>query len=183
MNLQERFQRIKELFFPDWDQENLWLVDTSSERSERDGDGCCDHERRVIEIVCQSTDPNEQDLLLIHEICHVFFPGHEKDWQDRMGKAARRADEIGQHQLAHLLRKEIDDYRRSPSCSKQEAHFYDNIRSAVEGIPDLTLPRPIALMADELRLDESEVCKIYPQTELVFREAKLDAGPDSTEIK
>src|SRR5207244_858046 len=103
VNVRRHFQEIKTLFFSRWDRQNLWRIST---RSRRKVHGHCDPERRVIEIVIHQSDPAERDKLLIHEICHaVADMSHGKKWQDRMEKAARRADELGRDRLAKLLRE------------------------------------------------------------------------------
>lgn len=66
--IRQHFLGINRLFFPRWDRQNIWRIST---RSRRKVHGRCDPERRVIEIVVQHSDPDEQDKLLIHEICHV----------------------------------------------------------------------------------------------------------------
>lgn len=92
MTIHQRFQQLKEQFFPRWDRQNQWRIST---RSKRRVHGHCDVDRRVIEIVIHHSDPDERDRLLIHEICHAVARGsHGKEWQGRMEKAAKQADEL-----------------------------------------------------------------------------------------
>jgi hypothetical protein len=184
MNAQQHFRQIKQLFFPRWDRKKLWRIRTSSRRT---ADGCCDSKRRVIKITRRSANPDERDLVLIHEICHALFSGHERAWQGRMKKAARRADELGRHQLAQLLRKEIVGCQQSPSRSVQKEQFYEDIQDAVIENPNLTLAAIKMFMADRYALLVSEVYTAFPRTKAVYREAKRTAalvwGPDSIEIE
>ncbi len=116
MTMRHHFLEIKRLFFPRWDRDNHWRV---SKRSKRRLHGHCDTERRVIEIVIQYSDPDKRDKLLIHEICHaVADMGHGRKWQARMEKAAQRADQLGRHRLAELLREEIVGVRRRAMWSR-----------------------------------------------------------------
>jgi hypothetical protein len=183
MNTKERFWQIKEMFFPRWDRRNRWKIRTWSRRNL---EGFCDRKKRVIEIVGERSNQDEQDLLLIHEICHAIHSGHGRAWVGRMKKAAGRATELGRDRLAELLEKEIDGYRQSPSSSAERAEFYEAIVNIVHGIPDVTLRRAITIIAREKGLLESEVCKQFPRTESVFREAQEDArcvwGPDQVEM-
>jgi len=170
MTLRHHFLEIKQQFFPRWDRVNLWRVST---RSRRKVHGRCDPERRVIEIVVQYTDPDERDRLLIHEICHaVASGGHGKVWQSRMEKAAKRADELGRHQLAKLLRQEIVNYQEATEGLE---HAYQNIEDWLALEPDLTLAQVKRSLADLHGLLVSEVCTKLKRTEKVFRAAKREA--------
>lgn len=66
--LRRHFEEIKRLFFPRWDRKNRWRV---SSRSRRRVHGHCDPERRLIEIAVQYANADEDDALLIHEMCHA----------------------------------------------------------------------------------------------------------------
>lgn len=174
MNIQQRFRRIKKLFFPRFDRDNRWRAKSSSKRNVH---GYCDSEHRVIEIAHNfSDDPDELDLLLIHEICHAFASSHGKMWQDRMQKAAQRADEIERHELAKLLRDEILAYQRSPSLSVWRKQFYGQIDDVVLECPTITLPQLISCLANDFGMLESEVCKLYPRTEAAFQKARRYAA-------
>jgi hypothetical protein len=164
------FFEIKRLFFRRWDRHGLWRVST---RSRRTVHGRCDREGRVIEIVVQHADPDERDKLLIHEICHaVADMGLGKKWRARMEKAARRADKLGRHRLAHLLREEITAYQRATEGLEQ---VYQTIQDWLMYEPDLTLRQVKWALAKQYGLLYSEVGKTFRRTEKVFREAKREA--------
>ncbi len=170
LNLRHHFPEIKTLFFPRWDRHNLWRIST---RSRRKVHGHCDPERRVIAIVIQHEDPDEQDKLLIHEICHAVVDGsHGKKWQDRMERAAKKADELGRDVLAKMLRQEIAEYQEA-TTSLEVA--YNQIRDALSDYPDLTFPQIKRWLADQYGLLVSEVCTSFRRAKAVFQEAKRDA--------
>lgn len=172
MNIRQQFLEIKRLFFPRWDRHDLWRVST---RSRRRVHGHCDPERRVIEIVAQDSDQDEQDKLIIHEICHAVAladMGHGKKWQDRMEKAAKKADSLGRNRLAQILREEIAAYQQSPMSLEG---VYNQIRDAIIDCPEATFPQIRRWLANEYGLLVSEVCKKFRRAEKVFEEAKRDA--------
>ncbi len=171
MTLHQHFQQIKQQFFPRWDRRNEWRIST---RSRRKVHGHCDPERQIIEIVAKHYDPDERDRLLIHEICHaVASGGHGKAWQSRMEIAAKRADELGRHRLAELLREEIVDYRERSDDCRQMA--YQEIQDAVNGNPEITLAQMKRWIADQYGLLVSEVSTQLKRLKAVFEEAKRDA--------
>lgn len=168
--MKKHFLKFKTAFFSRWDRQNLWRIST---RSRRKVHGSCDPDRRVIEIVIQHTDPDERDKLLIHEICHAVVDGsHGKKWQDRMVKAAKRADELGRDRLAKLLREEVKGYQEA-STSLEVA--YNQIRDALDDYPDLTFTQIKRWLADQYGLLVCEVCTSFRRARRVFDEAKRDA--------
>jgi hypothetical protein len=168
--IRQHFLVIKRQFFPRWDRDNRWRVST---RSKRRVHGYCDTERRVIEIVFQFSDPDERDKILIHETCHaVADVGHGKKWQDRIEIAAKRADELGRHRLAQILRQEIADYQDG---WRPVDEAYGIIREWLTCNPDLTLSQVKRSLADQYGMLVSEVGKKLRRTEKVFREAKREA--------
>jgi hypothetical protein len=176
MNPRQHVRQTKHLFFPRWDRDGHWRIQTWSRRIL---DGRCDRKKRVIETakrVFEHADPDRIDLVLIHEFCHAVYGGDGKVWQGRMKKASERAQELGRNELAKLLLAEIVAVQQSPSSSIQRKQFYEDIQNYVLDHPNCTLPQVITLfLADRYGLHKSEVRKIYPRTERVFREAKLDA--------
>jgi hypothetical protein len=170
MNIRQHFVQIKRLFFPRWDRQDLWRVSTTSKRHIH---GRCDPELRVIEIVIQHADHDERDRLIIHEICHaVAHTSHGKKWQDRMEKAAKRADALGRQRLAQLRRDQIVAYQQSPVSLEG---IYNQIRDALADCPEATFPQIKRWLANEYGLLVSEVCKTFRRAEKVFQEAKRDA--------
>ena len=170
MTLHRHFKELKRLFFPRWDRQNLWRISTKSKRKVH---GFCDVDRRVIQIVVQHADQDEQDKLLIHEICHaVAAGGHGKVWQGRMEKAARRADELGRKRLAEMLRQEIVEYQES---AVGVAEGYQTVQDWLTHNPELTLAQMKRSLANEYGLLASEVSTTFKRLETVFAAAKREA--------
>ena len=168
--IRKHFLDIKHLFFPLWNRHNLWRITT---RSRRKVHGRCDPVRRIIEIVVQHADPDERDKLLIHEICHAVVDGsHGKKWQDRMERAAKRADELGRDVLAKMLRQEIVNYQEFAGGREQA---YQTIQDWLNAEPDLTLAQVKRSLADLTGLLVSEISTKLRRFEKVFLEAKRDA--------
>src|SRR5262249_25280722 len=156
MSVRKHFLQIKQLFFPRWDRQGRWRVST---RSKRRVHGHCDLERRVIEIVVQHSDHDERDRLIIHEVCHaVAEMNHGKKWQDRMEKAAKKADALGRQRLAQLLREEIVGYQQAPTSLEV---VYNAIRDALTDCPDATFPQIKRWLANQHGLLLPEVCKTF----------------------
>ena len=167
MNLRQHFLEIKRQFFPRWDRDNLWRIRTSSYRNVH---GYCDIKRRVVEVVARYDNPDEQDCLLIHEICHaVASLGHGKKWFARMEKAASRAKQLGRHKLALILRNEINDYQNKPEGKEQA---YQAIENMLIDNPSYTLLQVKRQIARDYGLLLSQVPKFLPRFQKVYREAK-----------
>lgn len=167
--MKRHFHEIKRLFFPRWDRQSVWRLRTTSTRKCQ---GHCDRERKVIEIVARHIDPDDQDHLLIHEICHAVTKGfHGREWQSRMEKAAERADELGRTRLAKLLREEVVRRREQG----EEFRFaYELVKEWVQSVPDVTLPQLEKALAEENGVTVSELRQRLRRLEKVFREAKSD---------
>lgn len=163
-------KRIKNDFFRCWDRQHVWRFST---RSRRRVHGYCDPVARTIEIVALPSDPDERDMLLIHEICHAVATGnHGVVWQRRMEKAAATADDLGRTRLALLLRKEIAAYQGAGSVVTDA---YASIRAAVAATPNLTFGQLKRWLASEYGLLVSEVCTTFKRTVKVFQDAQREA--------
>ena len=170
MNLQHHFREIKQLYFPHWDRDHRWRISTKSRWQVH---GHCDRERLIIEIVVQHADPDKRDGLLIHEICHAVAKGnHGKAWQRRMGKAARRAADLGRDGLARWLRQEIADYQEAEDVTEEA---YQTVQRWLADDPDLTLTQVKLSLADLYGFLVSEVGTTFRRIEKVYRAAKQDA--------
>lgn len=170
MSLQRHFRDIKHLFFPRWDRDGQWRLST---RSRRRVHGYCDLKARTIEVFAIPGDPDDRDMLLIHEICHAVAPGnHGVVWRRRMEKAAATADEIGRSRLACLIRKEIVAYQEAGSVVTEA---YASIREAVSTTPNLTFGQLKRWLASEYGLLLLEVCTTFKRAEMVFQDAQREA--------
>lgn len=167
--MKRHFHEIKRLFFPRWDRHNEWKVRTTSARKCH---GHCDRERKVIEIVARQSDLDDQDHLLIHEICHAVTRGfHGREWQRRMEKAAETAYELGRTRLASLLREEVVRRREQGEGIRLT---YELVREWVQSVPDVTLPQLENALAEENGVTVPELRQRLRRLEKVFREAKSD---------
>ena len=167
--MKRHFHEIKRLYFPRWDRKNEWKLRTTSERKCH---GHCDRERKVIEIVARHSDPDDQDHLLIHEICHAVTKGfHGRGWQCRMEMAAERADELGRTRLSKLIREEVVRRREQGEGIRLT---YELVKEWVQSVPDVTLPRLEKALAEENGVTVSELRQRLRRLEKVFREAKSD---------
>lgn len=169
-NVRHEFRAIKSLFFPRWDRANRWRIST---RSRRGVHGYCDRIRKVIEVAVAPSDPDERDLLLIHEICHAVTSGsHGKAWQARMGRAAERAGSFGRDRLAHRLREEVAAYREAGDWRTE---MYLMVEGWLETQPDLTLAQVKRAIAAECGLLYSEVATKLKRLKKVFLLSRRDA--------
>jgi hypothetical protein len=91
-----------------------------------------------------------------------------------MEKAATRAEELGRHHLADVLRQQIADYQNALGMEV----VYDDVRNAVWCEPDVTLPQIKRWVANDCGLLVSEVSRVFRRIEKVFHEAKKDALED-----
>jgi hypothetical protein len=126
----------------------------------------------VIEIVARRSDPDEQDHLLIHEICHAVTRGfHGQEWQRRMEKAAETAVELGRTRLASLLREEVVRRREQGEGIRLT---YELVKEWVLSVPDVTFPQLEKALAEENGVTVPELRQRLRRVEKVFREAKSD---------
>lgn len=167
--MKRHFHEIKRLFFPRWDRNNEWKLRATSARKCQ---GHCDRERKVIELVARHSDPDDQDHLLIHEICHAVTRGfHGRQWQRRMEKAAETADELGRTRLASLLREEVVRRREQGEGIRLT---YELVKEWVQSVPDVTLPQLENALAEENGVTVPELRQRLRRLEKVFRGAKSD---------
>ena len=171
VQITKHFRKVKALFFPLWDRQHRWRINTCSKRT---GHGYCDQQRRVIEIMIPPKKPDERDALLIHETCHAVARGsHGKEWQTRMMRADGRAEELGRERLAELLREEVANYVKVQQATKRwEKGAYVTIEDWLNDKPDLTLAQMKYAIAKEYGLLPSEVYKKLPRFKKIFREGK-----------
>jgi hypothetical protein len=124
MVLQEAFERIRDVFFPQWDCSHEWTVEVGCRGNSCLGRGYCDTEGKKILInlfLINSSDPDET---LIHEICHaVASTYHGKKWQGRMEKAVLKAESLGNKELAEKIRKDYTAYSDPDKCLNLTANM------------------------------------------------------------
>ena len=79
--LEKAFKILRMKFFPRWDRKGEWNVELDHELP---SEGQCLVEEKIIKDQHVPEDDDKLYLLLTHEICHAYFTGHGKRWQNRM---------------------------------------------------------------------------------------------------
>lgn len=168
--LQRHWQAVLATFFPTWKAGKQWRCTPQTRRTAH---GYCNLERRVVEMGLVSSDDDELDKLLIHEICHATASvGHVKKWQNRMSHAAAKARKLGRHRLAQLLDEEVRNYQESALTMD---HAYQQVEDALTDNPDLTLAQIKQWLAKEYGLLIREVDKSFRRLRKVYDHARKDA--------
>jgi len=116
--LQKAFEIVRAGFFPRWDRARRWRCRQMTARLQNHGDGLCvpaTHTIYVTRKVLRLSRPQQLGVI-IHEICHAVLPrsSHSGSWQQRMSRAAKRAEAVGEPALARWLREEVRRYVTPP---------------------------------------------------------------------
>jgi hypothetical protein len=121
------------------------------------GYGLCASSRKQIII-----NPGQQslDVTMIHEIAHAVAQlGHGLRWQQRMEKAAQKADSIGRGELAAALREDYTAYSDPDRCWIIPAiAVYKQIEDAVfETRGERSFEEIVAFVANSVGLASSQL--------------------------
>jgi hypothetical protein len=128
--LQEEFLAVRKEFFPRWDRKQEWKVKLNYNCKISGYIANCNRESKTIFLSVGDSPPpfmskpgNYRKLvircLLVHEICHDLTPaGHGKRFQQRMSATAKRAEELGNVEMAERLQAEIQS--ELPLAEQQE---------------------------------------------------------------
>lgn len=109
--LKKEFEYIRGTFFPKWYEGKRWRIKKGP--LPPPAQGWCKRERREITIGYIPTIKNSLYSLLIHETCHaITYSYHGKRFQERMLKAARGADRIGNAILGNMIRHDLNRIRQ-----------------------------------------------------------------------
>jgi len=114
MNIDALFADIRLLYFPRWDRRRQWAAAFSSANQRHDNTGYCDARAKTIYLdersIRMMTNAGVR-AFLIHEICHdVGGASHSRGWATRMERAARRAEELNEPEVAKILHSDIYSY-------------------------------------------------------------------------
>ena len=118
MNLEYRFDYLKNNLFPYWDLNQEWKVTNNhkmiKEIENKLGSkfiGYCDRESKTIFLDLHEDDW-KIDMLIVHEICHTFHncSTHGKLWNNKMIKVSDRCDILNNYRLADQIRHELENY-------------------------------------------------------------------------
>lgn len=139
------------------------------------GDGLCVPSTHTIYIAWKGKNWSREQRLgvIIHEICHAtqVRSGHEAPWQKRLTKAAEKAKEIGDMELALWLRREVQRYQ-PPPASLTPKSVYQEIRNFVKETGTIpSLARMIAEFSRSRSMTRREFPKRYPRTKQVYQAA------------
>jgi hypothetical protein len=169
--LLKAFDYIRKTFFPRWDKERKWTVDLDWHLPSI---GRCNRDLKKIVIGGMPKNQNRLYLWLIHEIGHVWCYGHAKKWQDRMLKAAQKADSIGNKILANFLRNEVNAYIEATKKGGKvtASTIYSLISDAMLEKPEESYEFIISWVAREIGLYPQEVEKRYKRCRNVYNRAQ-----------
>ncbi len=118
--LKTSWEYVRSVFFPRWDKDNEWRVLVAidyhwhvlkcySHFEATAMAGGCDWKRKFVEVAPFLDSKAGLVATLVHEVCHAIAGGHNsKAWKPRMKKAIRDAEKAGKHDVATILRKDIE---------------------------------------------------------------------------
>ena len=118
MDLEYRFDYLKNDLFPYWDLNQEWKVTNNhkiiKEIENKLGSkfiGYCDRESKTICLDLHEDDW-KIDMLIVHEICHTFrnCSTHGKLWNNKMLKVSDQCDILNNYRLADQIRHELENY-------------------------------------------------------------------------
>jgi len=169
--LQEEFDSVHQTFFPSWDKEKKWkIVDKAGPHRPH---GCIDKKAQVVEVQCMSPGQSLR-VCLIHEIAHaVSSLGHGKEWQDRVEKAARKAETIGETSMAEALREEVRVYTEPFGAATATAEMvYSRIKSERLCCPTHGFDQIVDSIRNDFGLTREEFLRQFKRSREVFESAK-----------
>jgi hypothetical protein len=116
MDFESIFEQIKKDYFPTWDCKNEWQLTVGEDLY--GAQAICNSASKTITLLkdyfIQPDAPkiNQLKVVLIHEISHTTTTTgfHEEEWITQMKQVAEMADELGDIELAQLVREEVDRY-------------------------------------------------------------------------
>lgn len=129
--LQERFNFVKDEFFPRWKDRNNWIIKIDKDLP---CFGRCSTASKTIAFLDPPSNENEILAMIIHEICHApkgCGGSHGKTWQNRMLNKSKRAKKKGMEALAARL---VEEVRRYKEAIEMGAGTMDEIYSRIEEI-------------------------------------------------
>ena len=109
IDLVSSWEAIRTIYFPRWDRKCKWRIRQVLPGAIGRGNGECSRMECLIRMSEVSSDPDELDSLIIHEICHAVSnkDDHGNEWQAKMRVAALRAQTLGRQRLTGKLVEDI----------------------------------------------------------------------------
>jgi hypothetical protein len=170
--LEEEFNSVRRTFFPSWDKEKKWkIVDKEGPHRPH---GCIDKEAKAVEVQCMGPGQSLR-VCLIHEIAHaVSSLGHGKEWQDRVEKAAMKAETIGETSVAEALREEVRVYTEPFGAIKPTPNqVYARIKNERLGCPTHSFDQVVDAIRNDFGLTREEFLREFKKSREVFDSAKV----------
>ena len=118
MDLEYRFDYLKNKFFPYWDLSQEWKVTNNHKMIKKIENklgskfiGYCERESKTI-CLDLLEDDWKIDMLIVHGICHTFrnCGTHGKLWNNKMIKVSDLCDRLNNYRLADQIRHELENY-------------------------------------------------------------------------
>jgi hypothetical protein len=163
--LARQFQSIRNLYFPAWRNGSNWRI------CEYEGKGYCDRDAKTIKVG-GATENYSLPVLIIHEIAHaVTTGGHSDKWVNRMRKAAERAADLGDKQLADELQSHIAWVMQPGVHDATEEVVYFQIENAAADQPEATFEKVVGWVVQEYGQDMATFLKDYPQARQAYDKA------------
>lgn len=168
--LKQRADEITQVFFLRWNKDNAWQFKVGDQNGEH---GHCDSDTKTI-LINHDYDDIDLEPLLVHGISHVLSgPGHKKQWQTRMLRAAEKAVSVRREGLAGLLRKEVDGYRKSIALGLgSERDTYGYVENCLMDDPSLSYESVVNDLARQLTMSPRDLEGQFKQLRKVYNKAK-----------
>lgn len=169
------FEYVRRTYFPRWDRARRWRVQYVDDLPSM---GLCDMSTKTISFRnFKDIEADNGSILLIHEICHAP-PGcggsHGKAWRARMLKAADVALSRGDLTISDGLRKEIEEYSKTPIT--RAFNIYAQIENWVFDRPDVPYEMMIEAVARSFGLYGHELEHYFKRCRRVYEKAQTEAG-------
>ena len=162
----ERFQYVRQHFFPRWDLKKRWRVRYIPNASFA---GRCNEKTKEI-LVNRFVNEDDLVLLLIHEICHVRCPSHDSGWQNKFFLMSQRAKDIGRDELSNLILRELHIVKESPPVTAES--IYRLIEQCVREVPSISYNDAVNYVAREHSYTRSALKQKYKGTKKAYIRAK-----------
>lgn len=137
--LQERFNFVKDEFFPRWRGRNNWTIKIDKNLPCL---GRCSLASKTIAFSNLPSNENEILALIIHEICHASKGcggSHGKTWQKKMLNKSKHAKKKGMEALATRLVEEVEQYKESIQMGIGTMDdIYNRIQDIVMDSPEIS---------------------------------------------
>ena len=122
MDLEYKFDYLKNKLFPTWDLNQEWKITNSHKmikeiKNKLDTKfiGYCDRDRESKTIFLDlHEDDWKIEMLIVHEICHTYYncSTHGKLWKNKMIEVSERCDNLDNFRLADQIRHEVENYEK-----------------------------------------------------------------------